>query len=63
MCASLDERGYGSLVGKVQSCLLFVYLLLLCTRRKLEESNGDIEGDSLPVLLHKTTSQDVSACC
>ena len=43
------------------ACLLFVYLLfLLFTHRKLEESESDVEGDSLPVLLHNTTGQDVS---
>ena len=42
------------------ACLLFVYLLLLFTHRKLEESKSGVEGDSLPVLLHNATGQDVS---
>ena len=56
--------GHGLLVNRVLMChayLLFVYLLLLLfTHRKLEESKSGVEGDSLPVLLHKTTGQDVS---
>ena len=35
-------------------------LLLLFTHRKLEECESDVEEDGLPVLLHKTTNQDVS---
>lgn len=43
---------------------IVVYLfLLLFTHRKLEEIDSDGDGDSLPVLLHKTTNQDVSGNC